>query len=63
VVELNRAVVVAEAQGRAAGLEIVDRVPLADYRHLHAIRAELQRPCAASTWPGWGLTTRRPSAP
>jgi RNA polymerase sigma-70 factor, ECF subfamily len=43
VVELNRAVAVAEAQGPAAGLEIVDRLPLEDYRYLHATRGELLR--------------------
>jgi RNA polymerase sigma-70 factor (ECF subfamily) len=43
VVELNRAVAVAEAQGPEAGLEIVDRLPLEDYRYLHATRGELLR--------------------
>jgi RNA polymerase sigma-70 factor, ECF subfamily len=43
VVELNQAVAVAEAQGPAAGLEIVDRLPLEDYRYLHATRGELLR--------------------
>jgi RNA polymerase sigma-70 factor (ECF subfamily) len=43
VVELNRAIAVAEAQGPAAGLEIVDRLPLKDYRYLHATRGELLR--------------------
>jgi RNA polymerase sigma-70 factor (ECF subfamily) len=43
VVELNRAVAVAEAQGPEAGLEIVDRLPLGDYRYLHATRGELLR--------------------
>jgi RNA polymerase sigma-70 factor (ECF subfamily) len=43
VVELNRAVAVAEAQGPADGLEIVDRLPLEDYRYLHATRGELLR--------------------
>jgi RNA polymerase sigma-70 factor (ECF subfamily) len=43
VVELNRAVAVAEAQGPAAGLEIVDRLPLENYRYLHATRGELLR--------------------
>jgi RNA polymerase sigma-70 factor, ECF subfamily len=43
VVELNRAVAVAETQGPAAGLEIVDRLPLKDYRYLHATRGELLR--------------------
>jgi RNA polymerase sigma-70 factor, ECF subfamily len=43
VVELNRAVAVAEAQGPAAGLEMVERLPLDDYRYLHATRGELLR--------------------
>ncbi len=41
VVELSRAVAVAEEQGPAAGLEIVDRLELGDYRYLHATRGEL----------------------
>jgi RNA polymerase sigma-70 factor, ECF subfamily len=43
VVELSRAVAVAEAQGPQAGLEIVDRLPLEDYHYLHATRGELLR--------------------
>jgi RNA polymerase sigma-70 factor (ECF subfamily) len=43
VVELNRAVAVAEAQGPQAGLEIVDRLSLQDYHYLHATRGELLR--------------------
>jgi RNA polymerase sigma-70 factor, ECF subfamily len=43
VVELNRAVAVAEAQGPAAALEVVDCLPLEDYRYLHATRGELLR--------------------
>jgi RNA polymerase sigma-70 factor, ECF subfamily len=43
VVELNRAVAVAEAQGPEAGLEIVDRLALEDYHYLHATRGELLR--------------------
>jgi len=43
VVELNRAVAVAEAEGPSAGLEIVDALDLQDYRYLHATRAELLR--------------------
>src|SRR5204863_2576474 len=35
VVELNRAVAVAEAEGPSAGLEIVDALDLQDYRYLH----------------------------
>ena len=41
VVELNRAVAVAEEQGPAAGLAIVDRLALEDYRYLHSTRGEL----------------------
>jgi RNA polymerase sigma-70 factor (ECF subfamily) len=43
VVELSRAVAVAEAQGPEAGLAIVDRIALEDYRYLHATRGELLR--------------------
>ena len=43
VVELGRAVAVAEHDGPAAGLAIVDRLDLPDYRYLHATRAELLR--------------------
>jgi RNA polymerase sigma-70 factor, ECF subfamily len=43
VVELSRAVAVAEADGPEAGLEIVERLALDDYRYLHATRGELLR--------------------
>ena len=43
VVELNRAIAVAEAEGPEAGLDIVDRLGLDDYRYLHSTRAELLR--------------------
>jgi RNA polymerase sigma-70 factor, ECF subfamily len=43
VVELSRAVAVAEAEGPAAGLEIADGLVLEDYRYLHATRGELLR--------------------
>ena len=43
VVELNRAVALAEQQGPQVGLEIVDRLELDDYRFLHTTRAELLR--------------------
>jgi RNA polymerase sigma-70 factor (ECF subfamily) len=43
VVELSRAVAVAEQAGPLAGLEIVDRLGLEDYHYLHATRAELLR--------------------
>ncbi|HEX6228540.1 MAG TPA: RNA polymerase sigma factor [Solirubrobacterales bacterium] len=43
VVELNRAVAVAEVEGAEAGLAIVDRLDLGDYRYLHSTRGELLR--------------------
>ena len=43
VVELSRAVAIAEAEGPQAGLDIVDRLELRDYRYLHSTRAELLR--------------------
>jgi RNA polymerase sigma-70 factor (ECF subfamily) len=43
VVELNRAVAVAEASGAEPALQIVDRLDLPDYRYLHSTRAELLR--------------------
>jgi RNA polymerase sigma-70 factor, ECF subfamily len=43
VVELNRAVAVAEAGSPAAALAIVDELALDDYRYLHSTRAELLR--------------------
>jgi RNA polymerase sigma-70 factor, ECF subfamily len=43
VVRLNRAVAVAEADGPAAALAIVDRLDLPDYQYWHSTRAELLR--------------------
>ena len=43
VVELNRAVAVAEAEGPRAGLRIADGLDLDGYHYLHATRAELLR--------------------
>ncbi|TMK67387.1 MAG: RNA polymerase sigma factor [Actinobacteria bacterium] len=43
VVELNRAVAVAETDGPEAGLRIVDQLDLEDYRYVHSTRAELLR--------------------
>ncbi len=43
VVELNRAVAVAEAGNPHKALEIVDRLDLDDYQYLHSTRAELLR--------------------
>jgi RNA polymerase sigma-70 factor (ECF subfamily) len=43
VVELNRAVAIAEADGPEAGLAIADALPLDGYRYLHSTRGELLR--------------------
>jgi RNA polymerase sigma-70 factor, ECF subfamily len=49
VVELNRAVAIAEEQGPEAGLDIVDRLALEDYRYLHSTRGELLRRLGRTT--------------
>ena len=41
VVELNRAIAVAEAEGPEAGLRLLDALPLAGFHYLHAARGEL----------------------
>jgi len=43
VVELNRAVAIAETEGPAAALAILDRLELDDYRYLHSTRAAMLR--------------------
>jgi RNA polymerase sigma-70 factor (ECF subfamily) len=43
VVELSRAIAVAEAQGPEAGLHLIERLELEQYRYLHSARAELLR--------------------
>ena len=43
VVELSRAVAVAEANGPQRGLDIIDHVALEDYHYLHSTRGELLR--------------------
>jgi RNA polymerase sigma-70 factor, ECF subfamily len=43
VVELNRAVAVAEVAGPAVALELVDRLDLEGYRYFHSTRADLLR--------------------
>jgi RNA polymerase sigma-70 factor (ECF subfamily) len=43
VVELNRAIAVAEVEGPEAGLRIIDELGLDDFRYLHSTRAELLR--------------------
>ncbi|MEA2432581.1 MAG: hypothetical protein QOG54_38 [Actinomycetota bacterium] len=41
VVELNRAIAIAEADGPQAGLAIVDRLNLDDFHYLHSTRGDL----------------------
>jgi RNA polymerase sigma-70 factor (ECF subfamily) len=43
VVELNRAIAIAEEQGPWQGLEIIDRLVLEDFHYLHSTRGELLR--------------------
>jgi RNA polymerase sigma-70 factor (ECF subfamily) len=43
VVELSRAVAVAEQHGPEAGLEIIDRLELEEYHYLHSTQGELLR--------------------
>jgi RNA polymerase sigma-70 factor (ECF subfamily) len=43
VVELNRAIAVAQVEGVEEGLELIDTLPLDGYRYLHSTRAELLR--------------------
>jgi RNA polymerase sigma-70 factor (ECF subfamily) len=43
VIELSRAIAIAEAEGAEAGLAIVDGLALEDYRYLHSTRGELLR--------------------
>ncbi|MEV0719565.1 DUF6596 domain-containing protein [Asanoa sp. NPDC050611] len=43
VVELNRAIAVAEVDGPEAGLRVVDQLGLDDFRYLHSTRAQLLR--------------------
>jgi RNA polymerase sigma-70 factor (ECF subfamily) len=43
VVELNRAIAIAEVEGPESALEIVDALSLVDYQYLHSTRAELLR--------------------
>jgi len=43
VVQLNRAIAIAEARGPEAGLGILEQLPLQGYRYLHSARAEMLR--------------------
>jgi RNA polymerase sigma-70 factor, ECF subfamily len=43
VVELNRAIAIAETDGPTAGLDVLDQLALDDYRYFHSTRADLLR--------------------
>lgn len=43
IVELNRAVALAEVEGPAAALTLLDGLPLEEYRYFHSTRAEMLR--------------------
>jgi RNA polymerase sigma-70 factor (ECF subfamily) len=43
IVEMNRAVAVAETDGPEAALDVLDSLPLADYRYYHSTRADFLR--------------------
>jgi RNA polymerase sigma-70 factor, ECF subfamily len=43
IVELNRAIAVAELDGAGVALAMLDELPLGDYRYFHSTRAELLR--------------------
>jgi len=43
VVTMNRAIAIAELEGPEAGLALLDRLELADYRYYHSTRADLLR--------------------
>jgi RNA polymerase sigma-70 factor (ECF subfamily) len=43
IVELNRAIAIAEASGPQHGLELIDQLDLIDFQYLHSARAELLR--------------------
>jgi RNA polymerase sigma-70 factor (ECF subfamily) len=43
VVELNRAIAIAETEGPEAALRVIDSLDLDDFRYLHSTRADLLR--------------------
>src|SRR5262249_13942891 len=49
VVEMNRAVALAEIEGPEAALELVDQLPLDEYRYFHSTRADLLRRLGRTT--------------
>ena len=57
VVALNRAVVIAEIDGAARALQLVDALELPDYYLLHAVRADLLRRLGTHRGSGHGLSS------
>jgi RNA polymerase sigma-70 factor (ECF subfamily) len=49
VVEMNRAVALAEIEGPQAALELIDQLPLDDYRYFHSTRADFLRRLGRNT--------------
>jgi RNA polymerase sigma-70 factor (ECF subfamily) len=49
IVEMNRAIAVAEIDGPEAGLAVLDRLDLDHYRYFHSTHAELLRRACANT--------------
>jgi RNA polymerase sigma-70 factor (ECF subfamily) len=49
IVEMNRAIAVAEIDGPQTALEIIDQLPLDDYRYYHSTRADLLRRLGRNT--------------
>jgi RNA polymerase sigma-70 factor (ECF subfamily) len=43
VVEMNRAIAIAETEGPEGALELIDQLPLDDYRYFHSTRADFLR--------------------
>ncbi|HEY6738343.1 MAG TPA: hypothetical protein VI076_05790, partial [Actinopolymorphaceae bacterium] len=63
VVALYRAVAVAEVDGPAAGLALVDRPDLDRYHVFHAVRADLLRRLGRTDEAVWRRTTRHANGP
>jgi RNA polymerase sigma-70 factor (ECF subfamily) len=49
IVEMNRAVAVAEIEGPQAALDLIEELPLAGYRYFHSTRADLLRRLGRTT--------------
>ena len=58
IVELNRAVALAEVEGADVGLRAIDRLELPDYQYLYAARAELLRGSAGAVMPARPISRR-----